>query len=136
VYELDVLNQSTASVNLLRLEANDEQGAALLTYDQCELMRNAVQVVPTRGKLGALKPGGRANDLLLDRNARAGWRCEESPVILWSVAPETRSGDLPAEGSVIRLRLALYGADLAMPVNLTIRDVAVPKRPKTSGGVE
>ena len=60
VYELDVLNQSTATVNLLRLEANDEHGSALFAYDQGELVRNAVQVAPSRGKLGALKPGGRA----------------------------------------------------------------------------
>jgi murein DD-endopeptidase MepM/ murein hydrolase activator NlpD len=60
VYELDVLNQSAVTVNLLRLEAKDEQGAALLTYGQSELVKNAVQVAPSRGKLGALKPGGRA----------------------------------------------------------------------------
>src|SRR5258705_7599005 len=60
VYELDVLNQSAVTVNLLRLEAKDEQGAALLTYGQSELVKNAVQVAPSRGKLRALKPGGRA----------------------------------------------------------------------------
>jgi murein DD-endopeptidase len=59
-YELDVLNQSTTPVNLLRLEVNDEKGVALLAYDQSELSRNGVQVAPTRGKLGTLKPGARA----------------------------------------------------------------------------
>lgn len=60
VYELDVLNQSTSTVALLRLEATSDTGAVLVRYDQSELDRNAVEVAPRRGKLGALKPGSRA----------------------------------------------------------------------------
>ena len=59
-YELDVLNQNTTTVTLLRLDATDDRGTTLFTYDQNALAGNAVQVAPSRGKLGPLKPGARA----------------------------------------------------------------------------